>query len=86
LGVMDKTASVSIGELEYNGVLQMGEVTVALFSWRGNASKRYTLKFRKLYAGDDRKVEGVVGDITDTEVVLNQGDRKIAYPRSQRRP
>lgn len=86
LGTVSRTNVVSIGELEYHGVIMMGDIPLALFSWRGNRTVRYTLKFRKLYMGDDRRVDGVVGDITDKEVILVQGDRKIVYPRSQRRP
>jgi len=86
LGTFDKGSVVSIAELEFHGVIKMGNVFLALFSWRGNADVRYTLRFRKLYGADDRRIDGVVGDITDAEVVLVQGDRKIVYPRSQRRP
>lgn len=86
LGTVDRTNLLSIGELEYHGVIKMGDIPLALFSWRGNRAVRYVLKSRKLYMGDDRRVDGVVGDITDNEVVLVQGDRKIVYPRSQRRP
>ena len=86
LGTVDKTRFVSIGELDFHGVIKMGDVPLALFSWKGNPSVRYTLKLRKLHTGDDRRVDGVVGDITDSEVILIQGDQKIVYPRSQRRP
>lgn len=86
LGTFERTQQIAISELEFHGVLQMGDVPLALFSWRGNSAVRYTLRYRKLYAADDRRIDGVVGDITDSEVVLVQGDRKIAFPRSQRRP
>jgi len=86
LGSMDRNNLISIGELQYHGVIKMGNDVIALFSWRGNAGVRYTLKSRKLYKSDDARIDGVVGDITETEVVLIQGDRKIVYPRTQRRP
>lgn len=86
LGTLDRTRFISISELEFHGVIRMDNVTLALFSWRGNPSVRYTLRFRKLYSGDDSRIDGVAGDITDTEVVLTQGNRKIVYSRSQRRP
>jgi hypothetical protein len=86
LDTFGSTNRVSIGEMEFVGVIQMGDVTLALFNWRGNPSVRYTLRYRKLYGADDRRIDGVVGEITEKEVTLIQGDRKIAYPRTQRRP
>lgn len=82
----ERTPIVSIGELVFHGVVQMNNVPLALFSWRGNPAVRYTLRYRKLIGADDRRVDGVTGDITENEVVLIQGDRKIVYPRAQRRP
>lgn len=81
-----KTAKVSILELEYHGVLQLGGNSIAIFNWRGDTSVRYVLKQRKLYNAAGDPVDGVVGDITDMEVVLNQGNMKIPFPRDQRRP
>jgi len=86
MGTVDKSRYVSISEMEFVGVIRMGDVTLALFSWRGNSSVRFTLRNRKLFAADDQRVDGVVGDITENEVVLVQGDRRIEYPRSKRRP
>jgi hypothetical protein len=42
---------------------------------------QYMLKYRKLYSGGEKEVDGVVGDISNSEVVLIQGEQKIAYPR-----
>jgi hypothetical protein len=81
-----KSAQVSISELEFHGVLKMGTTVMAIFNWRGIKSVRYVLKQRKLYNGVGEAVDGVVGDITDSEVVLNQGSLKIPFPREQRRP
>ena len=77
---------ISILELEYHGTLSMGGVPMALFNWRNNPTTRFVLKFRKLYDANGVWVDGVVGDITDKEVVLIQGNQKIPYPRDQRRP
>jgi hypothetical protein len=81
-----KASQVSISELEYRGVLKMGKTVIAIFNWRGNGSARYVLKQRKLYGRLNETVDGVVGDISDTEVVLTQGGLKIPFPREQRRP
>jgi len=81
-----KATQVSIAELEFHGVLKMGSTSVAIFNWRGNTTARYLLKQRKLYSGLGDAVDGVVGDITDTEVILSQGSLKIPFPREQRRP
>lgn len=72
---------ISIAELEYHGIIDMDGITMALFGWRTDQTKRYTLKQRKLYSDADISVDGVVGDITDSQVVLIQGDQKIVYPR-----
>lgn len=81
-----KSTQVSIAELEFHGVLKMGSSSVAIFNWRGNSTARYLLKQRKLVSGSGDAVDGVVGDITDTEVILSQGSLKIPFPREQRRP
>lgn len=78
---IDRSPQISIVELDYHGVILLGETPMALFSWRGNPSIRYTLKFKKLYGGGDKVVDSVVGNITGSEVVLMQGDQKIVYPR-----
>ena len=77
---INRSPQISISELDYHGVLVMGNASMAMFSWRGNPAVRYTLKFRKLYGGD-KVVDGVLGDITDTNVILVQADQKIVYPR-----
>jgi hypothetical protein len=77
---------VSIMELDYHGTLTMGGVPMALFNWRNKPDTRFVLKFRKLYDANGVWVDGVVGDITDKEVVLIQGNQQIPYPRDQRRP
>lgn len=81
LDTMDISPQTSILELEFHGVILMGEKPMALFTWRGNPNVRYTLKFRKLYTGGETVVDGVVGEISDSEVVLIQGNQKITYPR-----
>jgi len=72
---------ISIAELEYHGIMDFGGIPMALFGWRTDQTKRYTLKQRKLYNDADIPVDGVVGDITDSKVTLIQGDQKIVYPR-----
>jgi hypothetical protein len=79
---LDRAPQISIAELDYHGVIQMGEVPMALFTWRGNSEVRYILKYRKLFSGTNT-VDGVIGDITDSEVVLVQGDQKVVYPRKK---
>ena len=78
---VDRLPQVSIAELNYHGVILLGEKPMALFTWRGNPAVRYTLKFRKLYSGGEKTIDGVVGDITDEKVILTQGDQKIVYTR-----
>jgi hypothetical protein len=77
---MDRSPQVTIAELEFHGIILMGETPMALFTWRGNSNVSYVLKFRKLYGGENI-VDGVVGEITTAAVVLVQGDQKIVYPR-----
>jgi len=77
---VNRSQQISISELDYHGVLVLGNTSMAMFSWKGNPAVRYTLKFRKLYGGD-KVVDGVVGDITDANVILVQADQKIVYPR-----
>ena len=78
---VDRSAQLSIAELDYHGVILMKDAPMALFAWRGNPSVRYVLKFRRLFGGGDKIVDGVVGDITDSQVTLVQGDQKIVYSR-----
>jgi hypothetical protein len=78
---VERSPQVSIVELDYHGVINIGDTSMALFTWKGNPTVRYTLKFRKLYGGGDRAIDGVVGDISNSEVVLMQGDQKVVYPR-----
>src|SRR5579871_1731496 len=61
---------ISIAELEYHGIVEFGGTSMALFGWRTDQSKRYTLKQRKLYSDADIAIDGVVGDITDSQVIL----------------
>ena len=72
---------LSISELEFHGIINFGGTPMALFGWRVDQSKRFTLKERKLYNDADVPIDGVIGDITDSRVVLVQGDQKIVYPR-----
>jgi hypothetical protein len=77
---LERVHQVSIVELDFLGVISFEKKPVALFSWRGNPAIRYTVKFRKMYSGDN-VVDGVIGDITPTSVILVQGGQKIVYPR-----
>ena len=72
---------ISIAELKYYGIVDMGSQLIALFGWRADPTKEYKLKNRKLYSDADLPVDGVVGDITASQVILIQGDQKITYPR-----
>jgi hypothetical protein len=78
---VDRAANIAITDLDYHGVIYIDKVPMALFTWRANPSVQYTLKYRKLYGGGEKVVDGVVGDISNSEVVLIQGGQKIAYPR-----
>lgn len=78
---VDRSPQVSIAELDYKGVIFLGKTPMVLFTWRGNSTIQYTLKFRKLYSDSDKTIDGVVGDISDSEIVLIQGDQKIVYSR-----
>jgi hypothetical protein len=78
---INRSPQISISELEYHGVIFMAGNPMALFTWRGNEAVRYTLKFRKLYSDADVEIDGVVGDIADSEITLIQGDQKVVYPR-----
>src|SRR5580658_8379569 len=78
---VNRSPQISIAELEYHGVIFMEGNPMALFTWRGNQTIRYTLKFRKLFSDADVVIDGVVGDISDSEITLIQGDQKVVYPR-----
>jgi hypothetical protein len=78
---VERSQNISISELDYHGVMDLGGIPMALFTWRGNSMIQYTLKYRKLYSGGEKEVDGVVGDISDSKVVLIQGEQKISYPR-----
>jgi hypothetical protein len=78
---VDRSPELSITELDYRGVIQVGNSVLALFTWRGNPQVRYTLKYRKLYGGNDKALDGVVGEVTQDDVVLIQGDQKIVFSR-----
>jgi hypothetical protein len=78
---VDRSPEISISDLDYHGIIFIGKMPVALFTWRGNGAVQYTLKYRKLYSGAEKAVDGVIGDISNSEVVLTQGEQKIAYPR-----
>jgi hypothetical protein len=81
LDSLNRSPQISISELEYHGVIFISGTPMALFTWRGNKAVRYTLKFRKLYSDNDSEIDGVVGDIADSEITLIQGDQKVVYPR-----
>ncbi len=78
---VERSPQVTIADLDYHGVMFMGGKPMALFTWRGNSTVRYVLKYRKLFSGGEAVIDGVVGDISETEVVLVQGDQKIVYSR-----
>jgi len=77
---VDRSPNITISELDYHGVISIGGTPMALFTWQGNPMIQYTLKYRKLYSVG-KEVDGVIGDISNSEVVLIQGEQKIAYPR-----
>jgi hypothetical protein len=77
---LERTPNISISELDYHGVINIGGIPMALFTWQGNPMVQYMLKYRKLY-NSSKEVDGVIGDISNSEVVLIQGEQKIAYPR-----
>lgn len=77
---LERTPNISISELDYHGVINIGGIPMALFTWQGNPMIQYMLKYRKLYSSS-KEVDGVIGDISNSEVVLIQGEQKIAYPR-----
>jgi hypothetical protein len=81
LNNITRSSQVTLSELEYHGVIHLGDFSMALFTWRGNPGVRYTLKNRTLFDGNGKLIDGVVGDISDTKVVVSQGDQKIVYPR-----
>jgi len=78
---IERGPQISIDDLDYHGVIVLADVPMALFTWRGNSTIQYTLKSRKLYSGAEKPIDGVIGEIKDTEVVLIQGDQKVTYPR-----
>ncbi|HTA76692.1 MAG TPA: hypothetical protein VK791_06015 [bacterium] len=78
---VERSPEISVSDLDYHGVIYIGKEPVALFTWRGNPLVQYTLKYRKLYSGGDKTIDGVVGDISNSEVVLIQGEQKIVYSR-----
>src|ERR1019366_8659662 len=77
---LDRLPQVSIAELEYHGIIVLGESQLALFTWKGNSNIKYVLKFKKLFSGE-KAIDGVAGDITASGVILVQGEQKIVYPR-----
>jgi len=54
----------------------LGDSWTALFTWRGNPIVRYTLKDRLLLDGNGRVIDGVVGDISASKVVVTQEIKK----------
>jgi len=78
---MTRSPQLTLSELDYHGVIRLGDSWMALFTWRGNPVIRYTLKGRVLFDGNGKQIDGVVGDISDSKVVVIQGDQRIVYPR-----
>ncbi len=78
---IDRSPQILIAELDYHGVILLGDKIMALFTWKGNPTIRYTLKGRKLFSGGEKAIDGIVGDINNTQVVLIQGDQRVVYPR-----
>ncbi|HVZ79614.1 MAG TPA: hypothetical protein VHE12_02290 [bacterium] len=80
---MDRPTQISIADLEFHGTIVMNGETYGLFAWKGNPSIRYTLKSRRLYSDSNELIDGVIGDITDSKVILIQGDQKVACSRER---
>lgn len=76
---MDRSKQISIADLDFHGVISMGGETYGLFAWKGNPAIRYTLKTRRLFSDSNEMVDGVVGNISETDVTLIQGDQKVVY-------
>ncbi len=81
LNNVDRSPQISIADLDYHGVIYLGETPMALFTWKGNSAVQYVLKFRRLLNGGGKLIDGVVGDISESAVILVQGDQKIVYTR-----
>ncbi len=84
----DISKKVSIADLDYRGILSLGDKDIALFSWKQDSTYRFLLKSRKLYCSSnstksskEQVVDGIVGDIKSSEVILLQGDQKIVFSR-----
>ena len=80
---MQRSKQISIADLDYHGVIKMNGESYGLFAWKGNQAIRYTLKSRHLFSDSNDLIDGVVGDITETEVTLIQGDQKVVYSRKR---
>lgn len=80
---MQRSKQISIADLDFHGVINMGGESYGLFAWKGNQAIRYTLKSRRLFSDSNDLVDGVIGDITETEVTLIQGDQKVVYSRKR---
>lgn len=78
---VSRSSSISIAELDYHGTILLNKTIRVLFTWRGNPSVRYILKDRRLYSWNGKAVDGIVGDISDAEITLSQGEQKIVFPR-----
>ena len=78
---VNRSPQLSIAELDYHGMILLNKTLMALFTWRGNPSVRYVLKYRSLYSGNDKIVDGVVGEINDSQIILIQGEQKVVFPR-----
>jgi hypothetical protein len=81
LSVFDLSSELTISDLNFNGIIKMGQQTIAMFSLKNDPMVRYLLKGNSLYDGNDQVVQGVAGSIYASTVVLTQGTRKISYPR-----
>ncbi len=81
LNNITRSSQVTLSELDYHGVIRLGDSWMALFTWKGNPAVRYTLKDRMLFDGNGKVIDGVVGDVLDKKVVVSQGDQRIVYPR-----
>jgi hypothetical protein len=81
LNNITRSSQVTLSELDYHGVIHLGDSWMALFTWRGNPGVRYTLKNRTLFDANGKAIDGVVGDVLDTKVVVSQGDQRIVYQR-----
>lgn len=72
-----------LSDLEYQGLLFVEGVPRALFVLQRDKGVRFVLKYDRLYDGQNHVVDGVVGEITEKEIVLRQGGQELRLPRKK---